>query len=45
MNSVLEQHKFILDEIVIVGQGSLCKNRLHEKQRKRIEMAYKTHNL
>ncbi|OUM65255.1 hypothetical protein PIROE2DRAFT_41845 [Piromyces sp. E2] len=45
LNSVLEQHKFILDEIVIVAQGSLCKNRLHEKQRKRIEMAYKTHNL
>jgi len=45
MNSVLEQHKFIIDEIVIVVQGSLSKNRLHEKQRKRIEMAYKTHNL
>lgn len=45
MNTVLQQHEFIVDVIVFVKQGMLAKSRIQEKQRHKVATAYRLSKL
>ncbi|GBC03878.1 hypothetical protein RclHR1_05380015 [Rhizophagus clarus] len=45
MNSILDEHQFIIDVIVFIGPGTLPKSRLGEKQRTKIMTSWLSGNL
>ncbi|CAI2174395.1 11753_t:CDS:10 [Funneliformis geosporum] len=45
MNSILDEHQFIIDVIVFIGPGTLPKSRLGEKQRAKVINSWLSGNL